>query len=132
MKYRVKTLSFIGGALVAAGTVITLPDGVTPGSNLEPHDEEAKAAAAHADQPAPAMVSDAEHKVALAHIADLEQALTVVKEGRDAADEAAEAAKARVAELEARLSAATAPKAGEKPPAPPPPPPKAATKTDKT
>lgn len=81
---------------------------------------------------APVMVSEVEHKAALSRITDLEQALTVVKEERDAADEAAEQAKARIAELEARLVAATAPKAEEKPPAPPVQQPKAAPKTDKT
>ncbi|MBP2290721.1 hypothetical protein [Azospirillum rugosum] len=85
-----------------------------------------------AAQPAPVTVPEEVHKAALARIDDLEQALTIVKEERDAADEAAAQARARVAELEARLSAAVAPKAEEKPPAAPVQQPKPATKTDKT
>ncbi|WP_174436599.1 hypothetical protein [Azospirillum brasilense] len=84
------------------------------------------------ERPAPVMVSEVEHKAALSRISDLEQALIIANEERDAADETAETAKARVAELEARLAAATAPKAEEKPPAPPAQQPKATPKPDKT
>lgn len=129
MQYRVKARSFIGGTLVEAGAVVTLPAGTKPGTHLEPV---ATAAPAAPERPAPVMVSEVEHKAALSRIADLEQALIIANEERDAADETAEAAKTRAAELEARLSAATAPKAEEKPPAPPAQQPKAAPKTDKT
>ncbi|AWJ91416.1 hypothetical protein Sp245p_16350 (plasmid) [Azospirillum baldaniorum] len=89
-------------------------------------------AAGALEQPAVGVIPEPEHKAALSRIADLEQALVIVQEERDAADAAGEATKARIAELEAQLAAATAPKAEEKAPAPPVQQPKAAAKTDKT
>lgn len=39
MQYRVKATSFIGNSLREPGDIVTLPEGVKPGSNLEPVDE---------------------------------------------------------------------------------------------